>query len=179
MKRSAIAMTALLALCTVVLVGCTFYTYQWYDLRSTGAKRDDGTLLYVSVTATSTKDEAGKIIRLAEPYDLHFALWGYFESLETIDAWIVLNGKKLPFPLDTKRMNADRVMATRGDRYIFPSEPDFILDTPWESIESLELNVVFTATRDGVTKRYHLVAPFRKVYEERKGNPFWDAVMSV
>lgn len=91
----------------------------------------------------------------------------------------MLNGEKIPFQVDLEQINAGRVSATRGGQLIFPSEPDFILETPWESIEVLELHVRFKASVNGVAREYDITTPLTKNYQKREGNPFWDAMMSV
>ena len=178
MKRSAIAATALLAL--VALGGCSSYDFQYFVLEKVRVEaQPDGTWVYIRPLPSRFVDEERQLIRERDPYRMHFAIWGRFEAIETIEAWFVLNGERIPFPLDRDGMAAARDTSTSGEMFIFPSAPDYILETPWEEIESLELHTVFTATMDGETKRYHIVTPFEKKYEERTGNPIWDAMMSV
>ena len=180
MKRSTLVLSALLALCAVVRSGCDTFEYLSFR-REKGdvAEQPDGTWVHVYIQPSQYVDEERKQIRQRDPYRIHFAIWGYFEAIESIDAWVVLNGEKTPFLLDLERMNAGRVTATRGDKLIFPSEPDFILNTSWESIETLKLHIRFTAKVDGVERKYDIVTPLTKDYRERKSNPFWDAMMSV
>lgn len=187
MKRSTIAMTALLALCAVALASCTEYAFHDFELKAADAdnaeKQPDGTFVLVRTRSRWYQDDEKLLVQRREPYSIYFTVWGRFEKLEKIDAWLMLNGGKIPYPLDPTFEDAGniRLYPSKG----FPADGGMtfssvhVLETPWESIETLELHTRFTATVDGATREYNIVTPIGKSYREGATYPAWENAMGV
>ncbi len=173
MRRSAIAMTALLALCVAAIAGCSvnenLYEYRYFDLKPADVERQaDGTRVIVSAVSTGHHDDEKRQIRSGAPFHIEFSVEGRLERVDKIDAWLVLNGREIPIPLDREFDGAGNILIHRsfGGEMHFIGKPQFILETPWEYIRTLELHTRFTATVDGVTREYHIVTPFEKSHRE-------------
>lgn len=184
MKRSAIAATALLALCAATLAGCTEYESQTFELKAADVdnveKQADGTFVHVRISPDYYQNNEKLLVQRREPYSIRFWVQGRFERFEKIDAWLMLNGEKIPFPLDLEFEDAGNIRITPLDGAMsFSGWPVYVLETPWESIETLELHTRFTATVDGATREYNIVTPIEKSYRKGTIYPFWEAMMSV
>ena len=168
MKRSAIAVTALLALCVLALAGCTGYEneyrYRHFGLKPADVERqEDGTRLVVSATSSEYHDDEKRQIRSGAPFHIEFSVKGRFERVDKIDAWLVLNGREIPIPLNREFDDAGNIPLRSYDGEMsVTGKPQYILETPWKSIRTLELHTRITATVDGVTREYHIVTPFEK-----------------
>lgn len=187
MKRSAIAATALLALGATALTGCTGYEFHDFELKAADVddadRQADGTFVHVRTRSRWYQDNEKLLVQQREPYSIYFTVWGRFERLDKIDAWLMLNGRKIPYPLNPTFEDAGniRLYPSKG----FPAAGGmtfsgvYVLETPWESIETLELHTRFTAAVDGATREYDIVTPIEKSYREGTTYPFWEAMMGV
>lgn len=187
LKRFSIAITALLALCAAVLAGCTEYEFQDYELKAPDAdnaeKRPDGTFVLVRIHPSWHQDNEKQLVERREPYAIYFTVWGRFDRLAKIDVWLMVNGQKISYGFDP-------TFDSPGNIHLYPSKGfpakggmtlsgATDLESPWESIETLELHARFTATVDGVTREYNIVTPIEKSHREGTTYPFWEAMMSV